>query len=433
MITRPLTRWLAWLELGVTGALAPWFIVPSLGFRPWMMAVPLVFWGMRWLARGVLTSVTPLDVPILGMSMMLGVSVLVTFDMQLSLPKAAGIYYGIIVYFALVNNASWQLVKRGLIPALLLAGYGLAGLSLFGLRWTGPKLPLIGGTLSAIGAGIPRLLAGIPRAEKGLSSNQVAGTLILFIPLQATCLVHTLAQRRDSAKAWVSLVGSAAGLVLTLGTLLLTQSRGALGAAFLTLSALSAYYLRRKLWLVLTLVGLAVLMASGIILLPETIEHYAEMDIETLTGDISLSARPEIWARAIRMLKDHPFTGIGLDAFPKVLSTRYPPFEMRKEAAQVIPHAHNLYLQVAMDLGMPGLVAFLALVMTATWMLVRALQCSRTSTMQAVALGVLAGMWAQFLYGWVDCIALGQKPGIFFWVYLAISTLLYQHAYTSSE
>jgi hypothetical protein len=43
------------------------------------------------------------------------------------------------------------------------------------------------------------------------------------------------------------------------------------------------------------------------------------------------------------------------------------------------------------------------------------------------------GLVAQLLYGWIDCIALGQKPSIFWWVYLALSTILFKNVYENSQ
>ena len=156
--------------------------------------------------------------------------------------------------------------------------------------------------------------------------------------------------------------------------------------------------------------------ANGIITEAESVE---------ISDSFDLMLRSELWSRAYRMLQDHPYTGIGFDTFSKVLSARYPTFQMPVERSQVIPHAHNLYLQTALDLGIPGLIAFLSLHGIVGWMLIRTVRFSNSPLVQATAIGLLLGLVAQLLYGWIDCIALGQKPSIFFWVYLALSTVVY--------
>ena len=419
-------RWLSMLELLTVASLAPWFLVPGLGFRPWMMAVPLLYWGLRLLFSRQLTAPTPLAAPILGMSAMLGVSMLVSFDPARSLPKAAGLYYGIIVYFALVNTLSWTLTKRIVLPGVLLAGFAMAGLSLFGMRWTGTKLPWIGEPLAEMGKQLPRLLNNIPRAEKGISTNQLGGTLILLIPMQAAFFIHSLTILRGKVGDWARRLALGGGLCLSLFVLLLTQSRGAIAAAMVVLSLLLLFSLRRRRWLILLLIALSIVLGGALIFTALENGQFTEAAAEEITGSLALKSRPEIWARAYRMLQDHPYTGIGLDTFPKVLSARYPTFQIRPESSQTIPHAHNLYLQTALDLGLPGLMCFLALHMIVGWMLIQSWRNAHSPFMQTAAVGLFLGLVAQLLYGWVDCIALGQKPSIFFWVTLALSTILFK-------
>ncbi len=68
------------------------------------------------------------------------------------------------------------------------------------------------------------------------------------------------------------------------------------------------------------------------------------------------------------MLRDMPFTGIGLAAFPAVMDIFYPSFLAGPNAN--VPHAHNLYLQAGLDLGVFGMAAFTALLagaLVAAW------------------------------------------------------------------
>jgi putative inorganic carbon (HCO3(-)) transporter len=418
-------HWLGWLELVVMGVLAPWFLVPSLGFHPWLMAVPLVFWGVRLFVTHRLTQPSPLSIPITGMTLMLGISMLATFSPSLSLPKVVGIYFGIILYFVIINNLSWNLAVHFLLPAILVAGFTIAVLSLFGMEWTESKLPIVGPVLKDISQQIPRLITNLPRTREGISTNQLGGTLVLFIPLQTTYLIYAIRTVREKIWAWMRVLSSGVGLSLTLVVLLLTQSRGAIASAFIVLSALSIFYLRRRWWAMAVLLLLAFAVAGVLIFSPETSQTFiSERFVE---NELLLSARPIIWSSACRIIQDYSLTGIGLDTFPSVLAARYPNFLIPAEQALMITHAHNLYLQTALDLGVPGLIAFLALLAIVTWMLVITVKKTASPLVQNVAVGLLLGLGAQLIYGWIDCIALGQKPSIFFWVYLALSTLIYQH------
>src|SRR5205085_2072334 len=69
--------------------------------------------------------------------------------------------------------------------------------------------------------------------------------------------------------------------------------------------------------------------------------------------------RAELWSRAMSMLQDFSFTGVGLGMYGKVANVLYPFFLIPPDAE--MGHAHNHFLQVAVDLGIPGLVIYTTL------------------------------------------------------------------------
>jgi len=89
-------------------------------------------------------------------------------------------------------------------------------------------------------------------------------------------------------------------------------------------------------------------------------------------------------------------------------------------------HAHNEFLQAGLDLGIPGLIAFIALYIGAFWMLANVWKRSpnpqlATFKMQrATILGLGGGLAAHLLYGLTDAVALGAKPGVLFWMLLGL-------------
>ena len=54
----------------------------------------------------------------------------------------------------------------------------------------------------------------------------------------------------------------------------------------------------------------------------------------------TLPGRLEIWQRAIYVIQDFPFTGIGMGTFGPVAQTLYPFFGTNANA--LVPHAHNI-------------------------------------------------------------------------------------------
>jgi uncharacterized membrane protein YqjE len=71
----------------------------------------------------------------------------------------------------------------------------------------------------------------------------------------------------------------------------------------------------------------------------------------------SASSRLQLWRDSLALIGDYPFTGSGLTGTAMVLSTYvyllHVPF---------LNHAHNLYLQIAVEQGIPGVIGFLIMV-----------------------------------------------------------------------
>ena len=83
----------------------------------------------------------------------------------------------------------------------------------------------------------------------------------------------------------------------------------------------------------------------------------------------NVSGRVELWSRALYGIHDFPFTGMGMNVFRKVMPGLYPTY-MATPGFDVA-HAHNHLLQAALDLGVPGLIAYLALWIGTAALLVR--------------------------------------------------------------
>ena len=69
-------------------------------------------------------------------------------------------------------------------------------------------------------------------------------------------------------------------------------------------------------------------------------------------GETSNSQRIEIWKKSLVSIERHPVSGVGIGNFPVVLGQN---IQLSKAGSS----AHNIYLQVASEMGIPALLAFL--------------------------------------------------------------------------
>jgi putative inorganic carbon (HCO3(-)) transporter len=428
------THWL-WLALA-----APLLVFPSPARSPALLAVPLL-WLAAWIARPAspLPS-TPLNLPVLAMAVMVLVSALATPDLSFSLTKVSNLVLGFGICFALAREARRPAGLRIGLAMLVALAVGVALVSLLGTNWGG-KL----GPLSAITSRLAPRLTGLPGAEEGFNPNQVAGALLWVGPVLVWLLFQPemvfLSRRLGRAGRVVEKLGLLAATGLVLGTLALTQSRGGyLGAmAALVVGILFAIPNPVRRWAIVIVLAAAAVAATAVVAAgPEEVARrllFESLGAAESSGAVAassalntLESRVEIWSRALYGIQDFPFTGMGMNMFRRVVPLLYPLFTISPDID--IVHAHNEFLQAALDLGVPGLVAFAAIYLAAAWMLGRTWAGADSGLLsprltRALAVGLGSGLAGHLVYGMFDAVALGARPGALFWILLGLVCGLY--------
>jgi len=405
-------------EIVLAGLLLPVAVFPSPVRIAALLLLPLL-WLLRRAAGYPLLPVTPLNSPLLLLLLMVLVTVLITPDLEWSLPKVAGIVYGSQLYLATVSVVRAD--RRLFWPALallLLAGAGIGAVGLLGMQATS-KLPFVQPLVNRLPA--QRLANG-----ELISPNEIAGVLLWMAPLAVALTFAGLRYRqRRLLPAWLSPLLVLLSLFLA-AVLLLSQSRSGLlgfGAGLFFLLAAFAGRYRRPL---LALLG--VLLLAGLIAYAAAPDSFALLFQGSAVLDSagsavnSLEGRREIWSRARYVIEDFPFTGVGLNNFRRVVPLLYPLFLI--SPAVDISHAHNHLLNTAAELGIPGLIAYVGLWIGAAVLLWRSWQRADGPLLQAVAAGIAASLLAYFVYGLFDAVALGARPGFLFWLLLGLAAAL---------
>jgi putative inorganic carbon (HCO3(-)) transporter len=327
-------------------------------------------------------------------------------DWQVSLPKLAGLGLDLTIGAAVfgafradppqpTSPASAHRAPPSAL-AVVLAGLGAA------LALATPFTADFAGKVSSLlpitwARGLPSLLPGLTRdsfgnVQAGLHANELGGTLALLLPFALALALlskeETIARFRLPRTAFLATAGLMGAALVLLGS-----RSGLLGA--LAGAGLVVWVARPRWRGVYGLAAGAVILAGlGLALLRA--EDPANVD--------TVSFRLELWARTVTMIRDAPFTGIGLNAFPLVQPDLYP--ILHHEATGFVAHAHNIYLQTAVDLGVPGLIAFLALLGALAGAARRGLAVSPSPLL----LGAAASLVAWGAHGLADAITLGAKP-----------------------
>jgi putative inorganic carbon (hco3(-)) transporter len=372
-----------------------------------LVAIPLLALARR-LATGHFVPPTPLNGTILALLLIVLFNSLITPSPALTIPPVARTVYGAAVFFGAVSYATRS--RRHFAWSMVLylgAGLAIAALALFATQWPA-KLPF----LSA-------LVAYLPTSLRTINPNYLAGVLLWFIPPALAVAIalpgwrEPLRQHTRPAVATGLIVAAWAAAAVLLAILLLTQSRGGLAGLAAALLAMLLVFLRRRRRLLLLFLVLALI---GAILAATLVPTQFWLDLAGITGDASvndpgtlgLEDRLEIWSRARYVIEDFPFTGVRLGTFERVVPLLYPYHTGGEE--KVIPHAHNQLLQAAAEVGVPGLLAYLAVWLVAAALLVATWRKAPSTLPCFLALGFGASLLGFFVHGLAEAFRLATGP-----------------------
>jgi putative inorganic carbon (HCO3(-)) transporter len=411
-------RRLLWIEPFWLLGLAPWILFPGrllpVAWQPGVVLALFAFWPLRWLhwrivsGRWIFPLQTPISLAVLLILLWLPVNIWAAVDAVRAWESAGYLLIGVALFVALVNWPPTQRHPQRL--AWLLIGFAGA-------------LALVGPLLMTGESGAPDALLTLQqmaapltaRLGETINPNILANALLVVTPLPLA-----LALRRDwTARRWLPWLLGVIGLFLV-GVIVLTRSRGSLLALGAMLPLL--FVLRYPRLLAPMLLAFLVGGAFAYWLLPAS--FYEDLFTTSTVG--GLDERIEIWSRALYAIQDFTFTGVGIGAFDQVIPLLYPYFLISPNVT--IPDAHNHFLQVAIDLGIPGLLAYVAIILTIFWMLGVMVRARQHALRWALASGLLASYVGLLVGGVFSAINWSYKLGFLSWLLLALSALLYlQH------
>jgi O-antigen ligase len=300
-------------------------------------------------------------------------------------------YWGVVVYIQNDRKVLKQFSKYG--NWVLLCGLGSAAVGLAQyLGWIGESHRLIG-YLFGLGSFVPdpenRITATFGNAN-------LAGAWFSVLALLAAYYFHQTRQiLRKNAYLLLMLV--------YIGSLLLTESRGAIGGLA---AGLFVYYFFTYKHL---RIGIIACFAAALVLF---LIHPALLPRVSMLPE-SATDRLMIWRICFRLFLHHPVEGVGLanTYFVDAIETGY----------YRIAHAHNTILAVFVELGTVGGVLFLWM----HWSVVKSLLYLNRANHRTVP--VLLGLFSCFfVHGLVDYTIMAPQIGLIYIVLTGFVLRLHQ-------
>ncbi|MCX7779507.1 MAG: O-antigen ligase family protein [Negativicutes bacterium] len=377
--------------------LAVAFFLPlSLNITSLFLGIGAILWAGKMAAAGRLGFVrTPFDIAVALLVAISGASVFAAPERWLSFYN----YYHlmgryILLYYLVINNIAdretlRRMIKAVLLSALLVTGYGfyqyIHGMDISAFEWVD-------------GEQFPDLKMRVFSTLE--NPNLLAGFLVMMIAVAAGMGLGT-AGWREKALLF--------GLVLALGAcLVLTYSRGAWISVLAVIAVYGVYYNRRIFWL-MAIVPLALFCAHSAV-----IERVASILNPT---DTSSTLRLALWESTLAMIMDKPLQGIGWGAYLRV----YPAYDFFvQDAGTVIYHAHNMYLHLAAEIGVPGLMVFLLLMFGHVRMALSARRLAAERWLRGLMLGIAAAIYGLAVSGITDYIMFNIQMAMLFWLLNAL-------------
>ena len=335
-------------------------------FLPFVVILEIFFWIIRWFAYKRISCRTPADWTILLMVLMIPVTIWLSPLVSKTLLQVYRLLGAILLFYAVVNWSTTKQHIEWMFIGVVILGSALSLLAPFMVKWETHKVMFLPDWI------YQRFTILV---SDTVNPSVLAGSLVFLLPFPLAMLIFTWPKLSKKFRGFL-LVSS----ILMILVLILTQSRGGWLTFFIVLAILPVFRWRYG-WIGLLIIG------CGLIILNFQLgfKHVLDLLIASKTLQ-SLDGRIEVWSRAVYMIKDFSWTGIGFGLFGDVADQMYPFIQF---PPGTIVHAHNLFLQIALDLGIPGLIAWLGtwlLVLYAGWRLYR-IGC-HTKDLWVVGLGV---------------------------------------------
>ncbi len=327
------------------------FILPfrhTATIRSFCILFPVLLWIVKMvLQRRLLFSRTPLNSPVLIFLLWTVFSLVTATDFKYSLDEIRGeMGTYLLLFYLIVNNLGDEEKIKGIIKTLSL---GVFTLSFYGImeylqRENRSLLDMVKINSLTVDLGVYLVLTvPVIFILHGLSSSikeKAFESIIVLISVFALYLTHNRA-------AWVAFI---AQVILLTG-------------------------IKKKWKTLLVVISMIIILMVIAIFSPVKDVLIHEVPVPSPTGEMvgreTALSRIVIWKEGIEKIREHPLTGIGYgkESFKKAFPDN--PIMLEDKG---LWHTHNIFMEIALEIGIPGLIIFLWLLYSLTKTLIKGMK-----------------------------------------------------------
>lgn len=413
-------------------ALAQLFIVSISGvslclfpdFGVWALLIALIPWGFKLVAGISPFHRTSFDWLIAIFMITAGTGYWASYDKTIASTKFLLIVMSVLLFYALSAQPEENLLLVS--TALFCVGVGISVYFFLTHDFIGNPRKLE--VVNNVGRWIMQVRPSLTWTS--IHPNYISGiaaitTPFIFYPLWK---LHKSSSRKFAFYLFVIL-----GLGVVLLALFMTTSRGILMALA---SAVGVWFLGR----IVNLNGNRLQLAREAVFPSLVLIYLAVIVVVLYAGpaqsgndiagqyNFGTGSRAELFSRSAYLVSDFPFTGGGLGAFPALYS-----HYILGIPHYYVPNSHNLFLDVFIEQGILGGLAFFLLYFISIWQVARVVAITKSSELKAFGWLALIALVISFVHGMVDDYLYHEKGTILSMALTGISLSFFRAEALSNE
>ena len=224
-----------------------------------------------------------------------------------------------------------------------------------------------------------------------ISPNLLANYLAMTIMFSSGFILEALRKKKKTLIFLLSIV------CFLLGSLALLFTKSIGGWLSLLISAIIFIILAKKINKKILIILLLVIVLTSLMFLMRT-----KTDNQFTSPFFSLSKRAAYWAQTLKLIKQHPLTGIGVGNF----------------SLEETKSAHNSYLQIWAETGLLGIISWLGIVFI---FFRKAIKLRNSKVVSYSNLGVISAGSCFLVHNIIDYSFFFPQVSFLWWIMLALT------------